>query len=154
MKGQVHKIKKVRKSKYERAEERRKFLEEQLSGKGRFVFKNHTQGDLLLRKPAADGRKIIPAGEEWEGDDFFVEYVKNHEAILVRTIEDPHVEEGNMEDKLILDQPDLVTGVGTVEQVVTEPPKIPLDEEESPETAQKDVLINEEPLDGVEIILD
>lgn len=154
MKGQVHKIKRVKKSKYERAEDRKKFLKEQLSGKGRFVFRNHTKGDLMLRKPAADGRKIIPAGEEWEGDDFFVEYVKSHEAILVQTLEDPNVKEENMENKLILDQPSLVTDNGTMEQVVVKTPKLTLEEDSLPHQAQKDILINEDPLDGVEILLD
>ena len=56
------------------------------------------------------------------------------------------------EKKLLLDQPDIITEQGKIERVVAEPQQTLND---STETHQKkpDVLLNENPLDGVEIIL-
>ena len=121
----------------------------------------------MLTKAANDGRKSIPSKCEWEGDDYFMKHMKCGEASMVRTIETPEQEKARiteeeetlleskgetMSEKLILDQPDQVTVEGKVEQVMTVDAEVTLTEdgEEQP----KDVLLNEDPLEGVEIILD
>jgi hypothetical protein len=66
------------------------------------------------------------------------------------TAPSPVLTEGvNMENKLILDQPSTVTANGTVEHVVASQTI----NEASPNASQKEVLLNETPLDGVEIII-
>ena len=60
--------------------------------------------------------------------------------------------EPDMEEKLILDQPDCITPQGKTEQVVVDPKKKL--NEVVPEDNPKDVLLTEDPLDGVEIITD
>ena len=61
-----------------------------------------------------------------------------------------------LEQKLILDQPDRVTNEGTVENVVQQQPKKKVKQNESrqPKPAQPDVLLNEDPMAGVEILND
>lgn len=60
-----------------------------------------------------------------------------------------------MENKLILDQPDMVTERGQVEHVVRQPqvPQQPLNDATGDVQKQPEVLLTEDPLDGVEIIL-
>ena len=61
-----------------------------------------------------------------------------------------------MEETLILDQPDQVTTAGKVEHVVKKPSKKKkLNETMPPEDPQNnEVLLNDAPIDGVEILLD
>ena len=74
------------------------------------------------------------------------------EAILVRTIISPQQErEQKMkEEKLLLDQPEKVTVEGTVEQVVKNPVK-KLNETPVVDPSQE-VLLTEDPMDGVQIL--
>ena len=60
------------------------------------------------------------------------------------------------EQKLIVDQPETVTAEGTVEHVIPTAGLKPLAEGHPGEEqkAKTDVLLNEDPLTGVEIILD
>jgi hypothetical protein len=55
-------------------------------------------------------------------------------------------------DKLILDQPDRITTEGRVETVLVSP-TLPLNETPVDPTKEKEVLINEDPMDGIEIVL-
>lgn len=118
-----------------------------LTGKGLFIYRNNTNGDLTLPKPDVDGNKTVAPRATWKGDDYFMFMVKTHEATLVETLQ------GVEMDKLILDQPDQVTEKGQVEHVVVRETK-PINEVfPEDEVEQKRVLINERPIDGVEIIL-
>lgn len=144
-------------NKLQRREQRAAMLKKALSGKGLFVYRNRTSGDLSLPKPTTSGQRVILKGAEWEGDDYYMAMVPQ-EAILVRIIQTPQEqkeaeEKMIMEEKLILDQPETVTQEGQVEQVVAEPEEEVLTEtpEDSPTI---DVLINENPMDGIEIIRD
>lgn len=147
-------------------------IHEREVGTGRFVYRNQTKGDLMLPKAAEGGNKgPIPPGETWVGDSYFMYMVKTtNEASLVEdlnAITEPALhnieaekeltdillkEENNMV-KLILDQPDRITTEGRVE-LVTAPSKImPLNEEPTDPTKQKDVLLTEDPMEGIQIIL-
>ena len=115
------------------------------------------------------GNKYINPGAEFEGDSYFMSLVPK-EAVLVRVVDVPEkvvreqVEEEFKQDvekmkeevvseKLILDQPDQVTNEGKVEHVVSNEPK-PLNEEGAQENeVSKEVLLTEDPLDGVKIIM-
>ena len=63
--------------------------------------------------------------------------------------------ENNMnENKLILDQPDTVTSKGKVEHVVDEnTPVQNINDNNDVDAKKADVLLNESPIDGLEIIL-
>ena len=107
-------------SKIERMAEQRKLKEFHERGNGLFVFRNKSnEATLLLPKAAADGKTrmvgpanpAVPGSGEWEGDNYFMKLVPR-EAILVRTIKAPG--EQQMNEKLILDQPETVTAEGAV----------------------------------------
>lgn len=140
-------------NKYERKIERAEKLKKIFEGSGIYIFRNRTSGDYSLPKPALDGRKTIPKGETFKGDSFFLKMVPR-ELILVEI-----VEEQKQMEKLILDQPETVTTDGQIEHVkqddeqkICESPNEEIENEE--EEKEKDVLINEDPIDGVEILLD
>lgn len=136
----------------ERKAENREKLKAALCGEGLYVYRNRTKGELTLAKPATNGVKTVAPGAEFTGDNYFMFMVsQTHEAALVRTIEQP--KEIMMEQKLIVDQPDCVTIEGKVEHVVVQPKEKPLNEE-VPEDAEKDILLVDDAMDGIEIILE
>jgi hypothetical protein len=57
-----------------------------------------------------------------------------------------------MAESLILDQPDVITSNGKVEQTVLDDSSIIKKENENKN--KKEVLLTEQPIDGVEIIID
>jgi hypothetical protein len=138
----------MRKNKFERQQLNREKLVQSLSGTGLYIYKNNSKGTLMLPKATSDGKRHIGVNETFQGDSYFMDFVRRHELILVEDIS----ERNTMSEKLILDQPDQVTTVGKVEHVV-QPEGKPLNEASPPQTPQKDVLLTEDPLDGVEIIL-
>lgn len=153
---------KIRLTKQEKREAQAEKVRQAFSGTGRFVYKNCTKGTLSLTKPAMNGSRQIPPGAEFEGDSYFMQFTKPPENVLafIRVIESstpapssvcpPVLTEGvNMENKLILDQPNTVTANGTVEHVVASQTI----NEAIPDANKKEVLLNETPLDGVEIII-
>ena len=142
---------KKRLNQYESRVERDKQMEKILHGEGLYVYRNRTKGDLTLPKPTTSGRKVVGPGQEWQGDNYYMSLVPQ-EAILVRTIVSPQQErEQKMkEEKLLLDQPEKVTVEGTVEQVVKNPVK-KLNETPVVDPSQE-VLLTEDPMDGVQIL--
>lgn len=134
--------------------------EDALHGDGLFVFQNNTKGTLDLPKATASGKKRLEEGEQFQGDSYFMRLVPT----MLRYIREivpaggpknnalVELKENTMPEKLILDQPDRVTNQGTVENVLAEPKKQPLNESQ-PKQPQPDVLLTEDPMDGVEIIL-
>jgi len=153
-------------NKYERKEVREKKLKMDMAGGGRYIYENNSDAELTLPKPTASGLRKVGPRQQFQGDDYYMQWVGSPHNILrfmdTITEEDEIIEEDevigegveeNME-KLILDQPDTVTEQGKVEHVVESPlvPTQPLnDSNENKEDAE--VLLNEDPLDGVEIIL-
>jgi len=134
-------------NKYERREDLKVRKTEALKGTGKYVFKNNTSGTLKLPKPALDGRLNIPKDGTFEGDSYFMSYVPT----LLRFINEiTEIKENEMEEqKLILDQPNKITNQGTVEQVMTKEKQILIEQ-----PAKGDVLLNEDPMAGIEIIND
>ena len=142
-------------SKYEAREYRKKKMEHQLKGEGLYIFRNASKADLYLPKPAANNVKSVPPGGEFQGDSYFMELVRTNQARLVRTLITPEESRKmKMEEKLIVDQPDMVTTKGKVEHVVVTPQAKPLNEVEKKceSTKPSEVLINEDPMDGVDIL--
>jgi len=153
-------------SKYERQELRAAKLEKALNGQGLYVYENNSGGDLMLPKATASGLTKVAKGQQFQGDDYFMSMVKTNDLKLVKTLVTPEQEmkikmeqlEREKEQKLLLDQPDKIKGVGKVEYVV--PTETPLNEAPAPakpvEVAEEseEKLLVEDPIDGVDIILD
>ena len=146
-----------------RAQKRKEIL----MGKGLYVYQNNTSGDLFLPRPTKSGINRIGFKEEFQGDDYYMFMVHNNELRLVRIIEQPptaqalasqqslnEAMENQMEDKLITEQPPVVTNEGTVEFVARKPEdkRKKLNENRPYQLPTDDVLLNENPLEGIEII--
>jgi hypothetical protein len=149
-------------TRHERAENRKLKIAESLKGEGVYVFQNNTKGDLQLPKaPIKGGVRIgnitlIPCGGKFEGDSYFMSMVRTNELRLLETLITPEQQRESaamQEQKLILNQPDRITDKGKVEQVVTQP-QVPLNEGKPSDKPGEEVLISEDPMAGVEIILE
>jgi hypothetical protein len=130
-------------------------------GEGLYVFRNKTSGTLELPKPTMSGTTHVGPKQEWQGDDYYMPLVRKNEAVMVKclltpeqTIEMKKQKENPVnEQKLILDQPDRVTHGGTVEQVASNAPS-PINEVSPVEQKIKEeILINEDPMEGVDILM-
>lgn len=147
-------------NKYERKEVRERKLQMDMAGTGLFVYENNTDGDLSLPKATASGHRKVGPRQRFQGDSYFMTWVKPP-LNLLKFIEEvspalTHAQlmEANMaEKKLILDQPDTITHKGKVEHVVEDGALQKLHDASDPTKKQQDVLLTEDPLDGVEIIL-
>jgi hypothetical protein len=143
-------------NKIEEKQDRDRRIREAFHGEGLYVFENNTKADLFLPKPLASGKKVVAPGEQFQGDSYYNSLI-GRGLRLIRAVVEPVKEESTMseEQKLILNQPDRITHQGQVEQVVKKPKKSkPLNEGNPHKEKPKDVLINEDPLSGVEIILE
>jgi len=142
-------------NKYEAREYRHKKIEQARRGTGVYVYRNHNDATLMLPKPLDDGTKTVAPGAEFQGDSYFMEMVKTNEIRLVRALITEE-QQKMQEEKLILDQPDTVTTEGKVEQVVVKPETKPLNEtpccDDKCNESSEDVLLNEEPVDGVDFL--
>jgi hypothetical protein len=125
----------------ERAALRKQKLEEVLAGTGKYIFKNNTSGDLELPKKNLDGKNKVAKNEEFMGDSYFLQLVKTNDLKLVRILGE------TMDNKLITEQPPVVTHEGKVEFTINEKP---INEEKDPK--KKDVLLTEDPMGGIVIV--
>jgi len=151
-------------NRFERDSERRAKLEYYQKGQGLYLFRNKILGTLMLPKALPNGRTFVHQNEEWEGDDYYMSLVREGMALHVKTIKTPDEERNEMqlEQKLILDQPNTVTVKGTVEQVVVDPiqavkqteakKKAKLEEQKPVAQNPAEVLLTEDPLEGVVIL--
>lgn len=141
----------------EKKEQRAQRLQNDMQGSGLFVFENNTDADLKLPKRTMSGARSVAARQRFQGDSYFLNWVGPPMGLL-RLIEqiipvdnkntNQEIEVMN-ETKLILDQPDTVTTKGKIEHVVSQPNQVINDSNQNEPSA--DVLLNEGPLDGVEI---
>lgn len=166
-------------SRYERRELHAEKKKNDMSGTGVYIYENNTDGDLKLPKPTDSGvRQIAPRklpGCRFQGDSYYLQWVgspmnllklieevvpkmTHPELMAHRAKEEQLLEEEAManEQQLLLDQPDTVTRAGKIERVVSN--QKPLNDNAElnstkPTTINPDVLLNENPLDGIEIIL-
>lgn len=137
--------------------------EDALRGSGLFVYKNNTKGTLNLPKATASGKKDLAEGEEFQGDSYYMQLVPTM-LRYIRCITPAdnatqtgtaltELRESTMSEKLILDQPDRVTNQGTVEHVVAEPKQKLHENSPKSQPQKQDVLLTEDPMEGVEIVL-
>jgi hypothetical protein len=120
-----------------------------------YTFENHRKHDLSLPRKSFDNKGLIPPRGKFKGDAYFLMLLKTGDVRLVSS--EPYISESKKEtdmQKLILEQPNKVTIQGTTESVVVEVPV----QQKLNETPQKvnqlapDVLLVENPLDGIDII--
>jgi hypothetical protein len=135
-------------------ERRMRASEEHFAGTGRYIFENNTSGDFQLPKPAMNGARWLKKDAQFTGDSFFLKYVPKELRLISVVVEASQVNVNeSTESKLILDQPDTVTQSGKVEHVSTSEEDAQLNDS----TENKDeheMLLNEDPMDGVDIIID
>ena len=131
-------------SRHERVALRQQKLKDALSGKGSYIFANNTSGDLSLPKKALDGKTSVGLKEEFNGDSYFLYMVKTNDLKLVKILN-----EESIMDKLITEQPPVITNNGKVEFVVNDPQK-KINEEEAKEN--KKILLTEDPMGGIVIV--
>jgi hypothetical protein len=133
-------------------EERKDAIERNFAGTGHYIYQNKLDAHLTLPKATFDGRKVVPPKGKFEGDSYFMQLVKPPNGLLL-FIEEIKKEDKKMEEnKLILDQPDKVTDRGTVEHVMDNSTPVQNINDSVDNKKKPDVLLNEGPMDGIEII--
>lgn len=140
-------------SKQEKKEEKSQAVREAMSGEGLYLYENNSDATLTLPKPTDSGTRIVDARKQFQGDNYYMQMVMTGHLKLIRELQAPKKEEQIMnEEKLILDQPDMVTDKGKMEHIV-ETPTEPINEQ-GDEDNQEDVLLNEDPVDGGFVIVE
>lgn len=147
-------------NKLQRNAEQKAKVEYYQRGTGLYIFRNNTKGRLQLPKPTASGMTHVDPNEEWQGDGYYMKLVQTNDAKLVKCLQTPDEQKLMLdkeklmnEQKLILDQPNTVTNNGVVEQIVVDKTTA-LNEQLPAINVPEEVLINEDPMDGVDIILE
>lgn len=133
--------------------DRLKRQQEALQGSGLYLFQNNTGGDLMLPKPAAGGQRMVLKDKQFQGDSYFLSMVRNNQLVLVKEITNQQ-EKLVTEQKLILDQPERFTAEGKTEQVVETKKKKPVNEASPGPQKLPEVLLTEDPMEGIEILRD
>lgn len=145
-------------SKLEKKEHKQHAVAEALSGAGTYLFVNNTNADIKLPRATKSGLREIGPRAQFQGDDYYMQMVRTGELRLVKVLQTPeqelqtNLQEQNMSDKLILDQPDTITQHGKVEHVVAPSPRQPL--HEAGGQTPPPVLLNEGPVDNGFVIVD
>jgi hypothetical protein len=143
-------------NKYEKKEVRAQQLENALHGEGVYLYQNNTSADLTLPRPTKSGIRSIGPRMQFQGDNYYMQLVRGGLLRLVKEIQSPEqqraVNEVKVDEKLILDQPDMITEAGKVEHVVNK--NLPLQKlhEQQKGKQQQDVLLNESPDDAFVIV--
>ena len=133
-------------SKHEKILLRKEKLKEAMRGEGRYIFQNNTSGELTLPKMPLEGKSLtVGVKQQFIGDSYFIQMVKTNELRLIEILEK---EEPPME-KLITEQPPVVTDAGKVEFVTSDSKKKKLNETD---VKKDDVLLTEDPMGGIVIV--
>lgn len=154
-------MKKIKLNKFEKRKMQEERLKNNMGGTGIYIYENNTDADLSLPKPTASGSRTVGPRKRFQGDSYYMSWVgspmnllKLIEEVVPKTVPIHEQKEQIMsEKKLILDQPDTITTHGKTEQVVPESPIQQFNDTTNPEAKNAEVLLNESPIDGVQIIL-
>lgn len=146
VKGRFMKYRKF--NKYEKKEVQKQALAAAMHGEGLYLYENNTKADLTLPRPTKSGTRLLSPKARFQGDNYYMQMVRQGFLKLIEVLQTPEQqnqilkEESDMEEKLILDQPDIITEKGKVEHVVTSPNQ---QINESGSNKQQEVLLNESP---------
>jgi hypothetical protein len=144
-------------NKYEKKEVQAQMLANALHGEGMYLFQNNTNADLTLPRPTKSGLRSVGPKQQFQGDNYYMQLVKTGYLRLIKEIQSPEaqqqaVTEAKVEEKLLLDQPDMITEQGKVEHVVNK--NTPVQKlHEGDKQKQPDVLLNESPVDDGFVIV-
>ena len=138
-------------------------LEEALHGEGLYLYANNTDADITLPRPTKSGCREVAARAQFQGDNYYMQMVREGHLRLVKVLQTPEQQQALREgvemqqqqqpEKLILDQPEIVTEHGEVEHVINQnTPLQKLDEGDG--QPKPDVLLNEAPVDDAFVIVD
>jgi hypothetical protein len=111
-------------------------------GDGTYLFENNTNADFYLPRPTKTGQRLVRKSGTFIGDSYYFQLVKTNQLKFIK--------EEKMEEKLITEQPPVVTREGTVEYVVASPEKKLNEDKDQPKNV--DSLLVESPLDGIQIL--
>lgn len=143
-------------NKLEKKEVQAQQLANALHGEGLYLYRNNTGADLALPRPTKSGLRSVAPKAEFQGDNYYMQLVRSGFLRLVKEIQSPEQQraanEVTMQEKLILDQPDIVKQDGKVEHVLVQPQQ-KLNENKGGQQKQPDVLINESPDDDSFVIV-
>lgn len=151
-------------SRLEKKNQDRLKMQNAMAGAGLYLYENNTLADMTLPRPTKSGRRQLgPKGSaegQFQGDDYYMQMVRNGELRLLKVLQTPEQEESTLlkeqnmaEEKLILDQPDTVTEKGKVEHVVDD--QTPTQHlRERNDDQPEDVLLNEGPVDDGFVIVE
>ena len=131
--------------------QKNKFIQD-MSGSGVFVYENNTDADLNLPKPTSTGTRTIGPRKRFQGDSYYLTWVGSPMNLLrfieeivpkdnpLKTLNESETNKMN-DNKLILDQPEIVTSQGQVEHVV-------VNESPDQDSSEKktEILLNESPI--------
>ena len=70
MKKESREKKKIRRA------EQKKTIEEKLKGSGIYIYENNTNADFALPRPTEKGLKIVGPNQRFEGDSYYLTFVK------------------------------------------------------------------------------
>lgn len=139
-------------NKYEKKEVQAAVIREANKGEGLYLYESRLNGDLRLSRPTKSGIRVIGPKQQFQGDNYYMQFVRTGELRLIKELQSPEQEKLMNEQKLILDQPDRVTHQGKTEQVVDKAtPRQKLNEKS--DEPQPDVLLNEGPVDDGFVIV-
>ena len=145
-------------NKFEKKEMRSQMIQNALAGEGLYLYRNNTQADITLPRPTNSGLRVLEKSAEFQGDNYYMQMVRSGLLRLVKELQSPEsqrkaLEESKMnEQKLILDQPDMITEQGKVEHVVSNQKPVQKLNEQNKEK-QPDILLNEDPVDSGFVIV-
>lgn len=147
-------------NKYEKKEVRAQAIAQAMSGEGLYLYQNNTNADLTLPRPTSSGLRSVGPKQQFQGDNYYMQLVKTGFVRLIKEIQSPEAQRAALEEKpmseqkLILDQPDMITEAGKVEHVVNKlKPVQKLNEGGAKQQPQPDVLLNESPVDDGFVIV-
>lgn len=144
-------------NKYEQRQMNADALRNVQAGTGLYIYRNSSDtADLSLPRPTRTGLRHVRGGEEFQGDDYYMQLVKTGLLRLVKTLQTPEEELNQVnESKLLLEQPSNVTTQGEVEFVVAGEETVLQEStpKSGPKKGKKDVLLNESP-DGFIVVGD
>lgn len=140
--------------KQEQKEQRLRNRDAALSGTGTYLFQNNTKGDFYLPRPTKTGQRIVRKDQQFIGDSYYFQFCGNlqHSGIKAKSNELRFIQEVKQpmpQEKLITEVPPTVTHEGTVEYV-RQTSNEKLNEEK--DKNQVEVLLTEDPLDGIKLL--
>jgi hypothetical protein len=145
-------------NKYEKKAWKHEKLEDDMSGNGLYLYENHSEADLSLPRPTKSGLRSVGPKSQFQGDDYYMQLVRNGHLRLIKVLQTPEQEQALQEatveqERLILDQPETITEHGEIEHVInTNTPVQKL--HEGGDQPQPDVLLNEGPVDDGFVIVE